>query len=101
MDAPSAPGLAADTILLLKPCLADLTLLAVFLQLPACTQGRVCRLLLEAACIKANAIVLIGFYEFPPEFLRNTSTLGDFIPANFRRQSQTMYQMNLHREAYS
>lgn len=57
-------------------------------------------LVLEAACIRANAIVLIGFYEFPPEFLRNTSTLEDFIPANFRLQSQTVYQMNLHRQAY-
>lgn len=58
-------------------------------------------LVLEAACITANAIVLIGFYEFPPEFLRNTSTLEDFIPANFRLQSQTVHQMNLRSQAYS
>lgn len=58
-------------------------------------------LVLEAACITANAIVLIGLYEFPPEFLRNTSTLEGFIRANFRLQSQTVYQMNLHRRAYS
>lgn len=57
-------------------------------------------LVLKAACITANAIVLIGFYEFPPEFVRNRSPLEDFIPANFRLQSQTVYQMNLHRQAY-
>lgn len=57
-------------------------------------------LVAEAACIRANAIVLIGFDEFPPEFRRNASALEDFIPANFRLQSQTVYRMDPHRQAY-